>query len=64
MTRDELYQRFGPKLIETIVLVVRDEINLLRSQHSLPERTNQDIIDALSSKLSNISNYDWMENYD
>lgn len=61
MTRDQLYQRFGPKLIEAIVLVVKDELNLLRSQCELPERTNQNIIDAVSNKLSNIVDYDWAD---
>lgn len=61
MTREELYRRFGPKLLEAIVLLVKDEINLLRTQHGLPARTNQQIIDALESKLSNIPDYDWMD---
>lgn len=60
ITREELYRMFGPKLIEAIVLIIRDEINLLRAQHSLPERTNQDIINALENKLSGIPDYDWM----
>ena len=61
MTREELYRRFGPMLIEAIVLIIRDEINILRSQHGLPERTNQQIMDAISNRLSNLDEYDWMK---
>jgi len=61
MTRDELYERFGPLLIEAIVLIIKDEINLLRQQHDLSERTNQQIIDTISNKLSILSEYDWMK---
>ena len=61
MTRDELYSMFGPKLMEAIALIIKDEINILRAQHGLADRTNQQIIDALETKLGSITNYDWME---
>ena len=60
MTREELYQHFGPLLTETIVLIILDEINILRLQHGLPERTGQQVMNAISNKLSNLSKYDWM----
>lgn len=47
--------------IEAIVLVIKDEINLLRNAASLPERTNEQIIDAISNKLDTVSQYDWMQ---
>ena len=59
MTRDELYQRFSPELVEAIVLVIKDEVNLLRNQHGLPERTNQNVINAIGNKLSSIPKYSW-----
>lgn len=61
IAREELYRMFGPKLLEAIVLIIKDEVNLLRAEHSLPARTDQDIIDALENKLSNILDYDWMD---
>ena len=61
MMREELYKYFGPKLIEAVVLVVKDEINLLRTQHGLSDRTNEQIIGAIENKLDNIADYDWME---
>ena len=69
MTRDKLYQRFGVKLIEAIVLIIKDEINILRNKAGLPERTNQQIIDAIANKLvdsegnEKISDYDWMKEF-
>ena len=61
MTRNELYQRFGPKLLEAIVLIIKDEINLLRTELGLPERTNEQIRNAVSAKLESLSDYDWMK---
>lgn len=58
--RAELYQNFGPKLIDAVVQVTADEINILRIEAGLPERTNEQIIDAISTKLDSIENYDWM----
>jgi hypothetical protein len=60
MTRGELYKTFGPILLEAIALIIKDEINLLRQQHGLPERTNQQIIDAIENKLNTLPKYDWM----
>ena len=59
MTRDELYQKFGPRLIEAIVLVVKDEINVLRVEAGLPERTNQQLLSALENKLTQVTPYTW-----
>ena len=58
--REELYRKFGPKLIEAIVLIIKDEINILRAEHGLPARTNQQIMNAIDNKLDTISDYEWM----
>ena len=60
VNRDALYRRFGPKIIEAIVLVIKDEINILRSAHGLPERTNQQLINAVEAKDDSLPLYDWM----
>lgn len=60
MTREELYRKFGPKLVEAIALIVKDEINILRTNASLPERTDQQIIDAIETKLTAMEDYPWM----
>ena len=59
-TRDELYHAFGPKLIEAIALVIKDELNILRAEHSLADRTSQQIVDAVETKLASITDYDWI----
>ena len=51
---------FVLKLGEGVVLVIKDEINLLRVEHGLPERTNQQIVDTIETKLGTLSDYDWM----
>lgn len=61
MTREELYQRFGPMLIEAIVIITKNEINLLRIQLGLPERTNQQLIDAIENRLLQLEKYNWMK---
>jgi len=61
-TRDELYQKFGPKMVEALALVIMDEINVLREQHSLPARTAGQIVDAIDTKLQNVTNFSWMGN--
>ena len=59
-TRENLYRRFGPALLEAIVLVIKDEINILRAEAGLQERTKQQMIDAVETKLDGLSSYDWM----
>jgi len=62
VTRDELYQQFGPMEIEAVVLVIKDEINLIRTELGLSERTNQQIMEAIDNRLKLLQKYDWMEN--
>jgi len=47
-------------LIEAIVLIIKDEINILRVEVGLSERTNQQLIDSINNRLSSLSKYDWM----
>ena len=60
MTKEQLYQHFGPKLIDALAQVMLDEINLLRTEHELPLRNAQQVVDAIADKLENIPHYDWM----
>ena len=50
-TRSELYEHFGPYLLEAITLIIKDEINILRTEAGLPERTNQQLVDAIKNRL-------------
>jgi len=60
MTREEMSLVFGPMLIEAIVLVVKDEINILRASQFLPEHTDQQIMDAIETKIDGLAKYDRM----
>jgi len=58
--RQTLYRQFGPVFLEAMVRVIKDEINILRAQHGLAARTDQQLVDALEAKLATIPEYDWM----
>lgn len=58
--RDELFRSFGPVLLEAICRVIKDEINLLRSLHGLPPRTDNQIYDQISNHYGGLPPYDWM----
>lgn len=47
-------ERFGPVVLKAIVLMLKDEINLLRAQHGLPDRTNEQVIAALDAKYDSL----------
>ncbi|MEI6809857.1 MAG: hypothetical protein WCN95_14155, partial [bacterium] len=57
--REGLYQQFGPRLIEAVVLTMKDEINVLRTKAGLPERTDEQVLDAICAKLGTVQDYDW-----
>lgn len=60
ITREELYRKFGPVIMEAIVLIVKDEINVIREQLGMPGRTNQQLMNAVETKLNSLELYDWM----
>lgn len=59
--REELYKKFGPMLIETIVLIIMDEINALRTDLELPERTITQLENAITNRLVGLEKYNWMD---
>ena len=61
MTKEELYQRFGPKLIDALTQVILDEVNLLRVEVGLVPRTGEQVVNAIAGKLENIPDYKWMK---
>ncbi len=58
--RDELYQKFGPILLEAQTLVLLEQINILRLNQGMPEITEQDLIDSLNNHIGTLEPYDWM----
>lgn len=61
VTREELYKRFGPLFIEALVLIIKDEINILRQRAGLSERNDEQVITALENKLNSLEKYNWMD---
>jgi len=59
-TRDDTFRKFGPILLEAMVLVLLEHINFLRQNQGVPEITEQDLIDSLNNHLSELEPYDWM----
>lgn len=60
ITRAELYRKFGPILTEALVLIIKDEINILRVKAGLTERTNNQIMTAIDNKLQTLNKHNWM----
>ena len=56
-TREDYYDKFGPKVLEAIVLVVLDEVNAIRANASLTERTVQQMLDAIDAKIASVGDY-------
>jgi len=51
----------NPELLETIVLVVLDEINILREKAGLAVRTKKQTMTALKNKLKEVEgHYQWV----
>jgi len=59
--RHTAYRHFGPKELESLLNVLIKEINILRTNAGLDERTKQQALDALHNEYKLIPNYDWME---
>lgn len=58
--RDELFQKFGPLLLEAVMIVILEEANRVRRKIGMPEITKQDVLDELNNHLSELQPYDWM----
>jgi len=59
--RDELFRKFGPILLEAVILVILEEANRIRNKLGMPNLTKQDVLDELNNHLSELEPYDWME---
>lgn len=59
--RDDTFAKFGPRLLEATVLVLLENINVLRKEQGMPEITEQDLVDSLNNHLSELEPYTWMQ---
>jgi hypothetical protein len=55
--REGLYHLFGAKMMEAVILVIKDEINILRVKAGLPERTDEQVRQAITTKIDNMPKY-------
>lgn len=58
--RDELFQTFGPLLLEAGYRIILDELNVLRAQHGLPARTELQFYEQVTNHYSGLEPYEWM----
>lgn len=58
-TRDDLFKKFGPQLVEAMFLVLLDEINTLRPGQGQPTISMDDLILNASNHITQLSPYDW-----
>lgn len=58
-TREKLYRKFGPQILEALADIIKDEINILRTHAGLSERTTAQLVNAIDTRLSQLSNYEW-----
>lgn len=61
MTRDKLFKKFGPILLEAVMIMAVEETNRLRSYIGMPLITKQNFIDEIENHLSELEPYDWMK---
>lgn len=59
--RDELFRKFGPLLLETIVIMVVQETNRLRTELGMQLITKEMFFDEINNHLSEVLPYDWMD---
>jgi len=58
-TREDVYRQFGPVLLEAIVILLNDELNVLRAEAGLPEKTHEDLLDGLDAKAKELPIPEW-----
>lgn len=58
--RSEVFQMFGPKLLEAFLELIFAENNELRTRVGLPPRTKQQVYDEIVNHVTTLPDYDWM----
>ncbi len=58
--RDNVFEQFGPLLLEGLFDTMLDEINFLRTSAGLPVRTKEYFLGRAHNSLAHLDNYDWM----
>jgi len=58
--RSEVFQYFGPKLLEGFLELLFKENNELRTALGLPPRTKLQIYEQITNHVTSLPDYDWM----
>jgi len=58
--RDDVFQKFGPILLEGCLKIILDEINTLRAAHGLSPRTEVQFYEQIVNHQSTLEPYPWM----
>lgn len=59
--RDELYEKFGPTLLEAIVRTIIEDLNRIRTTAGMVQITKEMFMDQIENNLSHLEPYNWME---
>lgn len=60
-TREELFRKFGPILLEAIVRITVEDLNRIRAHVGMQYITEQMFMDQINNDLGHLEPYDWME---
>lgn len=58
--RDEVFELFGPKLLEGFCEMLLSELNILRTQAGLPPRTKEQVYTEIMNHATTLPDYEWM----
>lgn len=59
-SRDELYRKFGPILMEATLQSLIEIINESRRAQGWPDIELQDVYDRVNNHITELEPYDWM----
>lgn len=59
--RDNVYEKFGPLLLEALFDKMLDEVNELRTNAGLPPRPKEAFLGSAHNSLAHLTEYDWMQ---
>lgn len=59
--RDDLFEQFGPLLLEGIVISTLELVNESRRAQGWPDITMQDFYTKINNHLTELEPYDWMD---
>jgi len=59
--RNQVFELFGPKLLEGFLNLIFLQFNQLRNIAGLPPLTKEQVFDEIMNDANHLPDYDWME---